>query len=110
MPEHAASSLGPEAYPSRMPSRVRRAADSDEPVAAASVGLAARRCQPLTATVLLIEEEPGIVDFVRRGLEAEGFEVQAAGDGEEGERLALRGGYDAIVVDRMLPGRGGRAI
>jgi DNA-binding response OmpR family regulator len=40
--------------------------------------------------ILLIEDEPGIVDFVTRGLEAEGFPVQAALDGIEGERLALR--------------------
>ena len=43
-----------------------------------------------SARVLLIEDEPGIVDFVRRGLEAEGFAVEAALDGIEGERLALQ--------------------
>ena len=60
--------------------------------------------------MLLIEDEPGIVDFVRRGLEAEGFAVEAALDGIEGERLALKGGFDAIVLDLMLPGRGGFEI
>ena len=39
--------------------------------------------------VLLIEDEPGIVDFLRRGLTAEGFVVDASLDGTEGERLAL---------------------
>lgn len=63
-----------------------------------------------SARLLLIEDEPGIVDFVRRGLEAEGFAVDAALDGVEGERLALRGGFDAIVLDLMLPGRGGLEI
>jgi DNA-binding response OmpR family regulator len=62
------------------------------------------------ASVLLIEDEPGIVDFVRRGLEAQGFVVEAALDGLEGERLALVGGYDAIVLDLMLPGRSGLEI
>src|SRR5437660_12931358 len=90
---------------------MRSAADSDGPGAAAPVALPAEQRPPVTAaTVLLIEDEPGIVDFVRRGLEAEGFAVEAAGDGEEGERLALRGGYDAIVLDLMLPGRGGLEI
>ena len=55
-------------------------------------------------SVLLIEDEPGIVDFVRRGLEAEGFAVEAATDGIQGERMALSGDFDAVVLDLMLPG------
>jgi DNA-binding response OmpR family regulator len=67
--------------------------------------------EPLgSARVLLIEDEPGIVDFVRRGLEAEGFEVQAALDGIEGEHAALTGRFDAIILDLMLPGRDGLDI
>jgi two-component system, OmpR family, response regulator len=60
--------------------------------------------------VLLIEDEAGIADFVRRGLEREGFVVEAAADGIEGERLALGGGFDAVVLDLMLPGRPGLEI
>ena len=63
-----------------------------------------------TARVLLIEDEPGIVDFVQRGLQAEGFAVEAAADGIEGERLALSDSFDAVVLDLMLPGRGGLEI
>jgi DNA-binding response OmpR family regulator len=62
------------------------------------------------ARVLLIEDEPGIVDFVRRGLEAQGFAVESAADGIEGERLALSGAFDAIVLDLMLPARGGMDV
>jgi DNA-binding response OmpR family regulator len=62
------------------------------------------------ARVLLVEDEPGIVDFVQRGLEAEGFVVEAALEGIEGERLALRGSFDAVVLDLMLPGRSGLEI
>jgi DNA-binding response OmpR family regulator len=62
------------------------------------------------ARVLLIEDEPGIVDFVCRGLEAEGFAVEAACDGLQGERLALAGSFDAIVLDLMLPRRGGLEV
>jgi DNA-binding response OmpR family regulator len=66
---------------------------------------------PLAPTrVLVIEDEPGIVDFVRRGLEAEGFVVEASMDGIEGERLALSGDFDAIVLDLMLPSRPGLEI
>jgi DNA-binding response OmpR family regulator len=63
-----------------------------------------------SARVLLVEDELGIVDFVKRGLEAEGFTVEAALDGIEGERLALREDFDGIVLDLMLPGRSGLQI
>jgi DNA-binding response OmpR family regulator len=63
-----------------------------------------------SASVLLIEDEPGIVDFVARGLEAEGFTVTVELDGMEGERTALREGFDMVVLDLMLPGRGGLEI
>jgi DNA-binding response OmpR family regulator len=62
------------------------------------------------ARVLVVEDEPGIVDFVRRGMEATGFKVQVALDGIEGERLALSESFDAIVLDLMLPGRSGLEI
>jgi DNA-binding response OmpR family regulator len=62
------------------------------------------------ARALVIEDEPGIVDFVRRGMEAEGFSVTSAADGREGERLALAGGFDVVILDLMLPGRGGLQI
>jgi DNA-binding response OmpR family regulator len=60
--------------------------------------------------ILLIEDEPGIVDFVRRGLEAEGFQVQAEHDGAQGERRALQESFDAVVLDLMLPSRGGMEV
>jgi DNA-binding response OmpR family regulator len=99
-----------EAYPWDMP----RNADSElEQVTAPSAPLESdgAREEPVgSARVLLIEDEPGIVDFVQRGLEAEGFVVESAVDGIEGERLALKGSFDAIVLDLMLPGRSGLEI
>jgi two-component system copper resistance phosphate regulon response regulator CusR len=61
-------------------------------------------------SVLVIEDEPGIADFLRRGLTAEGFTVESSLDGIEGERLALGGTFDAIVLDLMLPRRSGLQI
>src|SRR5262249_14907098 len=62
------------------------------------------------AHVLLIEDEPGIVDFVRRGLEGHGFEVLAETDGIAGERAALQENVDVVVLDLMLPGRSGMEV
>jgi DNA-binding response OmpR family regulator len=66
--------------------------------------------QAFSPSILLVEDEPGIVDFVRRGLQAEGFVVEAELDGAEGERRALNDSFDLIVLDLMLPGRGGLEI
>ncbi len=62
------------------------------------------------AQVLLIEDEPGIVDFVRRGLEGHGFRVRAETDGIAGERAALEEPVDMVVLDLMLPGRSGLEV
>jgi DNA-binding response OmpR family regulator len=64
----------------------------------------------LVPSILLVEDEPGIVDFLKRGLQAEGFHVDAALDGVEGERRALRESFDMVVLDLMLPGVGGMEI
>jgi DNA-binding response OmpR family regulator len=53
--------------------------------------------------VLVIEDEPRILDFLRLGLEAEGFVVDAAEDGAAGLRLALDGPYELVILDLLLP-------
>jgi len=60
--------------------------------------------------ILVIEDEPGIVDFVQRGLSAQGFEVISAADGETGLQRALHDDVDLVVLDMMLPGRDGRSV
>jgi DNA-binding response OmpR family regulator len=57
--------------------------------------------------ILVVEDEEAIADFLRRGLEAEGYRVSAAADGIEAERLALDGSFGLVILDRMLPGRDG---
>jgi DNA-binding response OmpR family regulator len=57
--------------------------------------------------ILIVEDEAGIADFLSRGLTAEGFEVRVSGDGIAGEDLAIRGGFDLVILDRMLPKRDG---
>jgi DNA-binding response OmpR family regulator len=53
--------------------------------------------------ILLIEDDKGIVRFVKKGLLENSFSVDAAYDGEEGLRLALHEKHDLIVLDIMLP-------
>jgi two-component system, OmpR family, copper resistance phosphate regulon response regulator CusR len=53
--------------------------------------------------ILVIEDESRILEFLRLGLEAEGFVVDAAGDGAVGLRLALEGSYELVVLDLLLP-------
>ena len=60
--------------------------------------------------ILVIEDEPRILAFVSRGLEAEGFMVDAAGDGPDGLRQAVSEDYDLVVLDLLLPRLGGLSV
>ncbi len=53
--------------------------------------------------LLVVEDEVRLAQALRRGLQAEGFTVDLAHDGEDGLHLALEGDYAAIVLDVMLP-------
>jgi len=60
--------------------------------------------------ILVIEDEPRILGFLARGLEAEGFSVIGARDGEEGLRLARELGCDLVLLDLLLPTRDGLSV
>ena len=60
--------------------------------------------------ILVIEDEPGIVDFLERGLAAHGFDIVSAADGDSGIDTALHADVDLVVLDMMLPGRGGLEV
>ncbi|TQS27099.1 response regulator transcription factor [Microbispora sp. KK1-11] len=57
--------------------------------------------------VLVVEDERRMAAALRRGLQAEGFAVDLAHDGNEGLHLARIGDYDVVVLDIMLPGMSG---
>jgi DNA-binding response OmpR family regulator len=57
--------------------------------------------------ILLIDDEPGILNFVSRGLRGEGFTVDLAADGDSGLKAALGPPYDLIILDLLLPGSNG---
>jgi DNA-binding response OmpR family regulator len=54
--------------------------------------------------ILVVDDDARVARAVKRGLEAEGFAVDVAADGTEGEWLAGESSYDALVLDVMLPG------
>jgi two-component system, OmpR family, phosphate regulon response regulator PhoB len=60
--------------------------------------------------VLIIDDEPAIRLLCRVNLEAEGFSVDEAGDGDSGIAAARRNRPDAILLDVMLPGDDGFAV
>jgi two-component system OmpR family response regulator len=60
--------------------------------------------------VLLVEDDRKIAGAVKRGLEAEGFNVEVAYDGTDGLWLATEGTFDVLILDLMLPGRSGFQI
>ncbi len=53
--------------------------------------------------ILIIEDEPQVVDFLRKGLSEKGYEIEFAFDGQTGERLALKGDFDLVILDVVLP-------
>jgi len=57
--------------------------------------------------LLVVEDEPRLGAALRRGLTAEGFLVDVVADGPAGLEAARHGGYDAVVLDVMLPGLSG---
>lgn len=60
--------------------------------------------------MLLVEDDKKIAAAVKKGLEREGFTVEASLDGSEGLWLASEGSYDLLILDIMLPGRNGYQI
>ena len=57
--------------------------------------------------ILIVEDNPRILSFLQKGLREEGYVVDTAADGDAGFAKATREGFDAAVVDVMLPGRDG---
>lgn len=60
--------------------------------------------------ILIVEDEQKAAKYLQKGLSEHGFSADIALDGEDGLHLALTEAYDLIVLDVMLPGRGGWSI
>jgi two-component system copper resistance phosphate regulon response regulator CusR len=60
--------------------------------------------------ILVIEDDPTVGQFVKRGLEEQRWAVDLTVDGEEGESRASSEAYDVIVLDMRLPGKSGMEV
>ena len=59
------------------------------------------------ARILIVEDEPGLVITLTDRLGREGYVVEAATDGRDGLARATQEPFDLLLLDVMLPGRGG---
>ncbi len=57
--------------------------------------------------ILVIEDDPTVGEFVRRGLEEQRWQTDLVANGIDGERMALSQPYDLVILDMRLPGRNG---
>src|SRR5215471_12352780 len=60
--------------------------------------------------LLIIEDDRDAADYLVKAFREVGHVADHAGDGEEGLALALDGGYDVLIVDRMLPKLDGLSV
>jgi len=60
--------------------------------------------------ILIIDDEPTIIEFIKQGLESRLFSVESATDGERGAFLARTGTYDLVILDYSLPKMNGAQV
>ncbi len=64
----------------------------------------------MSVKILVVEDDKRLAGFVSRVLSEEGFVVDCCHNGADGARQAATGGYDAVILDWMLPERDGLAV
>lgn len=67
-------------------------------------------CYRSRVRALIVEDVEKLAQAERAAFERAGFAVDVAGDGETGLRMAQSGGYDIVILDRMLPKKTGFAV
>src|SRR4051794_36225793 len=61
----------------------------------------------ITMRILVVEDEEKVADFIRRGLEQSGYQVDTAGSGEEALQRFDAAQHSTVLMDLMLPGMSG---
>ena len=64
----------------------------------------------MSRRILVVEDDPDAAEYVLSGLREEGFTVEHVADGRDGLYLASASNFDAIVMDRMVPGMDGLSV
>ena len=64
----------------------------------------------MSRRVLVVEDDADTADYILKGLREEGFTVEHAADGRDGLYLASASDFDAVVMDRMVPGMDGLSV
>jgi two-component system OmpR family response regulator len=64
----------------------------------------------MSGRVLVVEDDVDTADYIAKGLREAGFTVEHVADGRDGLYLASSSSFDAVVMDRMLPGMDGLSV
>ena len=64
----------------------------------------------MSGRILVVEDDADVADYVAKGLRETGYTVEHVPDGRDGLYLASSSSFDAIVMDRMLPGMDGLSV
>lgn len=64
----------------------------------------------MSRRILVVEDDSETRDYLAKGLREAGYSVETAGSGRDGLMLALSGGFDALLLDRMLPDLDGLSV
>jgi two-component system OmpR family response regulator len=64
----------------------------------------------MSRRILVVEDDPDAAEYILNGLREEGFTVEHVADGRDGLYLASASSFDAIVMDRMVPGMDGLSV
>lgn len=78
-----------------------------ESIAEAEGAPGPRRRPSRSLAVLVVDDEPDIIEIIAIFLEPRGYEVAGAGDADQGRALALSGSFDVVLCDQRLPGTRG---
>jgi two-component system OmpR family response regulator len=64
----------------------------------------------MAGRILVVEDDDRLADYIAQGLAEQNFTVDRAGNGRDGLFLATDSEFDAVILDRMLPGMDGLAV